>query len=190
MAIEQRESIPVIELFGDGTRRELLAAALEEMDTESWDNKSAIKENVSVSAESVRQKFDVLVAFGILEVKDEDARISLYRLADSDAVEKIQSWQGYSLFDLFEYTGAQKLVSFFLTKADPSESYSYNAITKQSDVGYSAASKHMDTLVDAGLVREVEGTRSTEYQLNPSADIYTYLYDLNEALYEAYSSNV
>lgn len=185
-SIETKEDLPVIELYKDTTRREILQYALTELDTEDWVRVGKITENISVGRESVRQKIGSLVAFGVLDVKDPDVNIPHYRLADTQVIEVIREWGGYPLGDLFKTTGRQRIARFFLTKARPSESYSMNAISNESGVKNSTVSSHIDTLVDSGLVDAVEGSRGTEYTLNADGDLNQYLRELNELLYETY----
>jgi predicted transcriptional regulator len=73
-------------------------------------------------------------------------------------------------------------VKFYYVDADPTKSYSYTAISQTEFVSYSTVSTHMDLLVSSGLVKEVEGVRSTEYQLDTSSDMYQFLIGLNDAV--------
>jgi DNA-binding transcriptional ArsR family regulator len=185
-SIESKEDLPVIELYKDTTRREILQYALDELNTDDWVRVGVITDNISVGRESVRKKIGSLVAFGVLDVKDPDVNIPHYRLADTQVVDVIRGWDGYPLGDLFKTTGRQRIARFFLTKARPSESYSMNAISNESGVKNSTVSNHIDTLVDSGLVDAVEGSRGTEYTLNEDSDLNQYLRELNELLYATY----
>lgn len=184
-SIEQTEVLPVVELFADSTRRQIIDFALDS-DPDEWYRTGEITDHTDVSRESVRKALPPLVAYGILDVRDPEANIPHYRVAETPVVDLLHEWTGYPLLELFHFTGAQKLVTFFLARADPDESYSQNAIQQQSPVGYDAVANHVDTLVDAGLVDAVDGTRSTEYRLDPESDIYAYLRTLNETIYETY----
>jgi len=184
--MESKEALPVIQVFKDKTRRELIAYSLRELDTDSWTKTGAFRENTSVGRESIRQKIGVLVAYGVLEVKNPDVNIPHYRLADTQVIDAIREWDGYPLSELFAFKGRQSLVQFYLTKADPEQSYSMNGIARESSVKNATVSDHIDVLVDAGLVDAVEGTRSTEYQLDVGSSLYQYLHELNEVLYETY----
>lgn len=186
--IESREDLPVIELFRDKARRQILTYFLHDVGHDQWVTKGEINDNVDVSRESVRQKLDALVLYGVAEVKDPNANIPHYRLATTPVVEILLEWDGYPLAELLHFTGAQKLVRFFLTQAQSDQSYSYSAIQRKSDVGYQAASEHMDLLIEAGLVTEVDGVRSTEYMVDQSSDIYETLVELNEAVFTEYET--
>jgi hypothetical protein len=139
---------------------------IDHADSDEWVPKATIVDDLDCAGESVRKSLPVLIQFGLLDVNDPDVQIKHYRPADTTVMDILTTWDGYSLTDLLEYTAAQNLVEFFLDRADPDESYSQTALQKQSDAGYQGITNHIDTLVKAGVVQEVKGTRSTEYQLH------------------------
>lgn len=188
--IESSETLPVIELFADKTRCEIITYALTEMPTDEWVQYGTIVDNTTVGRESVRLNIDVVVAFGVLDVKNQDAPIRHYQLADTPVVDMLQSWSGFDLTELFAYSGRKKLVDFLLTRADPDESYSQNAIARNSAAGNTSVSDHIDTVVASGLAREVEGSRGTEYQPARDSEIYDFLAELNEVLYKTYQERM
>lgn len=192
-SIEQPEPLPVLELLRPPSRRQITGFALGEM-RDDWHQPAEITDGIDVSGETLRKQADVLVEFGVLDLKSQDAQIPHYRLADSPVVSLLDSWNGHELYDLFkgknrdkkQGNGPRKLVEFFLTQADPDESYSYNRVDEESGINYRTVSGHMSTLVDAGLVVEVEGKQDTEYQLDADSAIYEFLFELNEKIYHEY----
>jgi len=183
--IEDQTELAVIVLFSDKPRREVIDYFLTDVG-DGWVSKGEIDDNVDVSGEAVRTKIEPFMKYGVIEVRNSDANIPHYRLAETAVTDILRTWDGYPLVDLFEFRGAQKLVRFFLTEADPTKPYSFSSIDRDGSVGYHAASNNMETLVDAGLVEEVEGTRSTEYRLDNGSAMYQCLVELNDAVYHEY----
>jgi hypothetical protein len=178
--------LPVIELYNGSVRRDMVDWTIAHADSDEWVPKGDIVDDLDCAGESVRKSLPVLIQFGLLDVNDPDVQIKHYRPANTDVMDILTEWDGYPLTDLLEYTATQNLVEFFLDRADPSESYTKTALQDQSDAGYQGINNHLDTLVEAGVVEEVEGNRSTEYQLNRDAEIVKTLYELNEALLHCY----
>jgi len=184
-------TIAVTQLFETETQRRLIDCAIAEFDRNRWYRTGELAEAIDKSRNSVtsvvhssRGTVRPLVRFGIFEPKHEitqEPNIPHYRIADSEVVELLDSWDGYPLTDLFQYSGAQDLVSFFVLEG-PDTEWSYNQIQQNSPIGYQACSKHMETLVDAGLVTEHETPRGSKYQLDTDSKLYGFLGQLNNAI--------
>lgn len=186
----QRSDLGIIELFKDETRRRIIDYALTNMDTNTWVRKGDITNAIDRTPEGVGTKIDTLVVCGVLDIENWDARLPRYRLADTPVTGLLAEWRaqdGYPLTELF-VDGTHELIRFFFTQATDTESYSYGAIERQSDASYYAASNHMSTLVDAGLVTETNGARGTEYEFDPESNSSRFLFALNEAVVECNSN--
>jgi len=181
--------LPVIDLFSGSVRRQLVQYALNHEDRDEWRSKGDIADTLNVSGEAVRQNLPPLIQYGVFDVRDPEANIRYYSRADTDVMTVLSSWHeegGYPLVDLFELSGRQDLVEFFLDIADPDESYSKNAIHNEADIDYEAVMEHIEVLANVGMVEEVDGARGTEYRLNENAEIVQFLRTLNTLLVEAY----
>ncbi len=181
--------LPVVDLFKGNVRRQIVDYMVTSPEAEDWQRKSDIADIVDASGESVRQNIQPLLKYGILDVRDPDVEMPLYRRGETDVVVALQSWYEDSdvvLTELLGTTGCQNLVEFFLDHAEPDESYSKNAIHKEGSIDYESVMNNIDTLVEAGVVREVEGTRGIEYQLQESADVVQFLHTLNSLLVQTY----
>jgi hypothetical protein len=176
------DKIPLFELSKDQTRRELLNFALTTMEDDTWYRKGEIVDSIAVGHESVRQKIGSLTDFGILVEKNSGAPIPHYRRANTDVVELLQDWDGYPLTELFQ--GSQDIIWFFIHQADSEKSYSQNEINQLSEAGDTAIRNNIDSLVSAGLITTVEGTRGTEYSLSNDAELQDFLLELNNRLYQ------
>jgi hypothetical protein len=176
------DKIPLFELSKDQTRRELLNFALTTMEDDTWYRKGEIVDSIAVGHESVRQKISSLTDFGILVEKNSGAPIPHYRRANTDVVELLQDWDGYPLTELFQ--GSQDIIWFFIHQADSEKSYSQNEINQLSEAGDTAIRNNIDSLVSAGLITTVEGTRGTEYSLSNDAELQDFLLELNNRLYQ------
>jgi hypothetical protein len=190
MALQDTDIVPVVELFHSKTYCEVLDYALDELSHDEWVPTRIIRENVDASRESLRKSLPPLVAYGVLDVKDPDAPIPHYRLAETPVVNRLQQWQSNTssvdLLNLFAYTGRGRLVEFFLTAADPDESYSLSAIADTGIVGYSSARDYIEDVVTVGLVEAVDGTRGTECQVDTNHPLYDFLTELNNAIHDVY----
>jgi DNA-binding transcriptional ArsR family regulator len=182
------ESLPVVACFKNEGKRALVRQALAwRRDDETHRHRSGeIAEATGVSRESVRRRMPELLAFGIYE-GDPDAQIPHYAPADTPVMDLLASWDGYPIDELFAATGRQRLVQHFLTGTDPEESYSLNKIAERSGINFRTVRDHIDVLVEVGMVEEVEGSRGTEYSLEPEAEVVAFLGELNEAIYEYHS---
>lgn len=181
---------PAIELFRTPARRALVRFALDADD--EWYTKQDLADAIPQSRESVRKQFReqfgiTLVEMGIFDIRDDDANIPHYRVADSTVMDLLRQYDTtegtYPLDELFDYTATQDLVLFFLEGADPKASYSRNGLTEEADVHYTSVMNHIETLVDAGIVEAVEGTRGTEYR-RAQSEATEFLFALNQALVE------
>jgi DNA-binding transcriptional ArsR family regulator len=182
-----KQTLPVIQLFDSKSSRQLLRFAINHIDDDERYRTGEIAESAGVSRESVRTHMDRLIAFGVFETENPDANIPYHTVADSAVMDLIGSWDGYPLLDLFEYSGSLSIVEFFLTRADPEESYSKWSLYSKHDVAKDQTlSKHLPTVVESGLIETVEGERGKKYTLDEDSEMYTLLYELNEALYETY----
>jgi hypothetical protein len=157
-----------------------------------WYTKKELTKLLDVERESIRKPFHTdeetftLVELGIYEVRDPDANIPHYRVARSPVMEMLQAYEtegGYPLDQLFEVRSTKALVLFFLEDADPDTSYSKNKLSKEIKIHYNSVSNNIDRLVEADIVRPVEGTRGTEYQFSDSMTT-RFIYELNQQLVE------
>lgn len=178
----EKETLPVVDVFGNRTARAIIEYALTGM-IEDWTTQGDIVDAVGFSRQSVHENLGMLVAYGILDVRDADANFPHYRLADTPAVDAIRN-APVNLADVFGYTARQGLVEFFLTAADPDASYSKNALADADAASRAAIIDHVDELVALGVIETVDGTRGTEYRLDTGGDVVEYLETLNTRLYE------
>lgn len=179
--------LPLSELFGGDARRMLLQYAIQHPERD-WTQKGDIVDETGVSSAAARENFPPLVRYGVYDVRDPDAKFPHYRPADTDVFAALVSWHrndGYPLVELFGTSGRQDLVEFFLDHADD-ESYSKTRLSEDGGIHHQAVRDNIDDLVDAGVVREVDGKRGTEYALAEDNDIVAFLYTLNGLLVEAY----
>jgi len=189
---------PAIDLFRNATRRNALQFILETMGDDEWYQTRDFIDGLNTSRESVSKELQhgkgPLIVFGIVDPKhdpmEDTPNIAFYRRADSPVIDALRDWDGYDLFDLLGTTGSQRLVTFFLTSASPSESYSINNIRQDTPISYDSATKYMERLVDAGLVVTEEGTRTTRYRVDRDSPIYQFLLELNNTLVDTYDSRV
>jgi hypothetical protein len=187
--MSNRQTLPVIELFRGQTRLELLDVALTGLDREKWYRTGMITEQLSTSKESFRKHIKPLVAFDVFTVRDPDARIPHYQVSDSEVVQLLTEYHNSdqpNLIELLNNTPTRKLVEFFLTRADPEQSYSRNKLQQITEAGFHGIKNNIGRLVDAGMLVEVKGVRSTEYQIDESSPVVRFMRELNETLYEAY----
>ena len=193
---------PVIDVFRGASRRTLIEYALSEME-DTYVRTGEIEVDVDIARKTLTNQLygrdtadsiGPLVLFGIVDPKhdptEEEPNIPYYTLADTPVVDLLQSWDGYPLLELFDTSGAQKLVTFFLTEADPATFYSVTQLRQQESLGYDAASKYIDRLVDSGLVTTKDTARTTKYRVDTNSEIYAYLRELNNAVVETYEHRV
>lgn len=186
--VSEDEWLPaVIRLFKGKARCQLVAFAITQADPEQWYRTGQLADHIGFSNEQTRKTLQALTAFGVFERHEEHPK---YRVAATEVVELLAAWDGYPLWELFLYSGRRKLSDFFLTQAEDDESYSKNALSEKAGMNYKTVMDHIDALIEAGMVEEVEGNRGTEYKIDPESEIVEYCYLLNEYLAEQYKENM
>ena len=191
-------ALPLIQVCSAATRRALLDFAIEhvqsvgietllarQVDERDWYTQTDLMDPTGKSDEALRQNLPVLVRFGVFDIRDPDATFKHYGVAHNDVIATLASWNGIRVTELLATSARQKIVTFFLERSDPEESYSMTAIETAADMSFYGVSDNIDALADAGLVAEVEGARGTEYTLDTDEPLHAFLYRLNEVLYEA-----
>jgi len=156
-----------------------------------WHTTGDIVDGTSLSRESVRKELSAednllyLIELDLVAVRDADANIRHYQLADSQCAKLLYENHRLcrSLFELLDSPACQKLVAFFVFEADPEESNTQYALNEQTGISYEALRDNIETLVEYEIVTTQEGTRSTEYQVSDSLMV-EFCYVLNDALTE------
>lgn len=185
MAGCQTQTYSVTRLFGTRARREIIQLTMEDLESDQKVTQSDIMEEVTVGRGSVWKGIDALCSYEVLNIEDESANIPHYTPGDTRVMNLLNSWKGYPLADLFGAKGRQRLVAFFLSDADPEKAYSKNQLSNYSGAKNQTVSKHIDELVDSGLVCEVDGTRAINYQVATESAIYDLLNQLDSELKKA-----
>jgi hypothetical protein len=187
--MSNRETLPIIELFRGQTRLGLLELALHDLDREEWYRTGEIVGQLPISSESLRKHILPLRSLEVFTVRDPDANIPHWKVADSEVIRLLDEYhesEHPSLLELLNNVPTRKLVEFFLTRANPEQSYSRNKLQQTTEAGFHGIKDNIDRLAEAGIVETVEGKRSMEYRLTPNEPIVRFLQQLNEALYQAY----
>lgn len=177
-------ALPVINLF-DGRKRPTILKYILDQPVDEGFTKQEIVDELDVTHYTLRKHFGPLVENGILEVRDPTVNHPHYRRGDTEVVRAILSWRkegGYPLIKLLGSKARRKLVVYFLEQSDTEEAYTKNALHKETESNHSTIAKHIDTLVEAGVVREVDGKRGPEYQFDKEAEIVAFLRKLNTLL--------
>jgi DNA-binding transcriptional ArsR family regulator len=197
-----RFPLPLIEVFATQTRRDVLAYLVEEAQADGaagterqWHTLGDIADGTTISRESLRKELSAennvlyLIELGLVAVKDPDANIRHYQLADTQSAQLLYENDHLlgPLSELLGYTVRQELVTFFLDQADPEAGYTQYALNEQTGISYEALRNHIDTLVEYEIVTAQEGTRSTEYQIADSPMV-TFCYVLNDGLAEQFGA--
>jgi len=186
-----RHTLPVIELFRGTTRLELLEGVLTELEDGEWYRTGELLDHLSVSRESFRTHMKPMVNFGVFEIRDPDVNIPHYRVADTEVVRLLREYHESDYMPLTKLLGntpSRVLVEFFLTQADPERGYSRTKLQEITDAGYQGIKNNIGTLVEAGVLTELEGKRGTKYQVVMDSPVVRFLQELNEALYTYYQS--
>jgi len=190
MTLDQTETLPLVELMRGTTRTAVVAWVLREADPDEEYRMGELMKATDLSREGLRQNLDALVTFGILDVRGPDKPIPHYSVGDSPVVEALRAYHETDMVDLTELldtTSKRRLVQFFLTRADGDESFSKSRLDRESGVGYNGITSSLPDLVEAGLLREVEGSWGTEYQLVEDGELVAWLVRLNEIAFETYN---
>ncbi len=179
--------LAVTELFAAQTRRKLLVVFFN--NPNEWFRKADLTDEIDASGESIRMNLSELLKFGIIEVRDDAARIKHYQLASTPPVEEIQRVGEIELFcELFAFTARQELVTFFLDQCEPDEWFTRYKLNEELGINYETLKKHLPVLVELGLLETQDGSRSTEYRLS-DGPVAVILYRVNEAIAETYDPN-
>jgi len=189
--------IAVTQLFKTETQQRVIDYAITEMQSDRWYQTGQIAEEVGKSRNAVADVIQPregvigpLIQFGVIEAKHNPMNmpnIPQYTVADTLVVDLLRAWDGYNLSDLFEYSGAQELVAFFVLEGDDT-AWSANQIRHEMGASFEMVKRHIGTLVDAGLVIEEETPRTTAYRLDTGSDIYQFLGRLNNAVLDVAES--
>lgn len=185
--MSDRQTLPVIEMVRGQTRLKLVAGVLGELDETEWYRSGQLADRLDTSQESLRKHLPPLVSFGCYEVRDPEAKIPHYRVADSPVVALLGEYHDSEtppLTELLDTTPIRVLTEFFLIRADPEQSYSRNKLQQITEAGFHGIKNNIDRLVEAGVLDTVEGTRGTEYRVVPDSPVVRFLMQLNEAAYE------
>lgn len=176
----------VIDLVRNPTRQKLVQWAVDHCDDDSWIIKGDLTNEIDASPESVRKNINPMIKYGVFEIKNPDAQIKHYRVDDTPVTDILCSWDYYSPLKLLGTTVRQDVVEFYLDMADPDEGYSKGQIERKADVSRYGLNKKgvIEDLVECGFLREVEGTRATNYQLNSDSPLPDAIRRLNEAVIE------
>jgi hypothetical protein len=156
-----------------------------------WHRVGEIVEGTTLSRESVRKELSAedkvlyLIELDLVAVRDPDANIRHYQLADSQYAKLLYENHRLltSLFELLDSPACQDLVTFFVFEADPEEGYTQYALNEQTGISYEALRDNIETLIEYEVITSQEGTRSTEYQVADSLMV-EFCYVLNDALTE------
>ncbi|QSG09593.1 helix-turn-helix domain-containing protein [Halapricum desulfuricans] len=189
--------LPVVQLFGSETRRDLVQFALTTADPERQYTKSDLKDatdrsHTTIIKEIGRQDDDKLMAgpmvrFGIFEPGSPDARIVHYTIGDNSIIAYLRNCPTdiEEVIEVFDTPGRQQLISFFLDLAG-NESHTKAAIERGADVSYQTVVDQITNLIDSGIVEEVKGLRGPEYQ-TADKPLVIWLRELNKRLVEQYN---
>lgn len=194
--------IAVTQLFKTEAQQRIIDYATDEMyeNSDRWYRTGEIADAVGKSRNAVSDVIQPkegvigpLIQFGIIEPKHNPMNmpnIPMYGVADTAVVDLLREWDadgGYDLGELFKFSGAQELVGFFLMEG-PVQAWSVNQIRHEMGSSFEMVSRHIDTLVDSGLVVEVDDPRTTKYQLDTNSEIYQFLGELNNAVLDVAES--
>jgi DNA-binding transcriptional ArsR family regulator len=197
----QRFPLPVIEAFATQTRRTVITFLVEQAQADGsagrqrqWHSLGEMADATGLSREALRQELSAgnqvlyLLELGLVTVRDPDANIRHYQLAQSPPAQLLYENDHVlsALAGLFEFTARQELVSFFLDEAGD-EAYTQYALNEELGISYEALDDHLDVLCELGIIEATEGSRSTEYQLAESP-LTGFVLELNERLAEAFQS--
>lgn len=188
LSINTYTDLPFVELFRTATRRQLIKFAIEGMERDREYAKWEILDNVEIGDESVRKEMPNLIKFGVfVNTTGDKANIPHYKVAESDVISILSSWNAASWYELFGTKGCQKILVFFFTVADESHPYSMNQIHKEFDISYTTVSENIDTIADTDLVKAREGKQATRYQADRDTEIYDDLLRLNNVLCDTFN---
>jgi hypothetical protein len=175
--------LPVIELFRGKTRQTVVHYVAVNVHHKPF-RQADIVDQTKITQESFRKHREMLEELGVITcVTDESENIPHYQPGDTDVIRVLRTWGLKTPLTLFETTGSQALVEFFLTSADSETSYSISQIGREGGPGYDAVSGNISRLVNSRLVTEEAGSRGTEYRLNPESDTYRFILELNNTVH-------
>ena len=75
-----------------------------------------------------------------------------------------------------------RLVIDALLEAPPEYRFNKSELARRAGVSTEAIREHLDTLIDLGVVEEVDGSEWPEYQLNDEGKVTKELFELNSAV--------
>jgi len=156
-----------------------------------WHTIGEIADATTFSRESLRKELSAedkvlyLIELDLVAVRDPDANIRHYQLADSRCAKLLYENHRLlkSLFELLDSPACQDLIEFFVFEADPEEAYTQYAVNERAGISYEALRDHIDTLAEYEILTAQEGSRSTEYQVADSVMV-EFCYVCNNALTE------
>jgi hypothetical protein len=192
-------NLHVIELLDTPTRRKIIEYVQNELDEDSQIRVQEVMEYTDLTRTSINNELDTpgsILEYNILALDSEpDVNSKHYCRGESQVLDLLEAWDGYSIIELFESEARRDIIQFFLTEANPQQWYStYTLAENEESVGtYETIGDHLDKLVRSGLLTardfsgDEEGERErTEYRCPTGTPLRSQLLEINQAARHEY----
>lgn len=187
--------IHLFELFRKDSSNKLISYFINNM-IDKYRYKIDIEEGSGVNHESVRQNLGsgdnlgILEKYGIVERSDWEANSPRYRLADSDVVEFIQQYDGYTFSLFFQNETRRDVFLLFVQQAESGETYTRTQLANKLGISFDPIDKTLEQMREAGMVKANNNGRSIDYSYVPDAEVERSANQFNSLLHQEYENNI